>query len=279
MDTPTPKTLYQTPLEFVSPNMIINSDGQHVLCASCSPTLWHLLVDSFNMVVIERNVLEAKLKRAVDSIKALTDPEGHIWHGKSGECTGECRDCRRVLEENSKSLGGSAIENERLFSLLNQHDHYEVAPRITVGKRDHGWVVYLDAMPVEVNSNHDVVYHHLLQEALMAADGQIHQVWGETGPVMTVASSGGIPQPCDNCDRLTTEINAIVAKRDECLAQNADMVLKLKTLHDENELLKAKLSKTMDAISTYQRAYFSDGWTCQCEACLKFKDICEGKVP
>ncbi len=33
----------------------------------------------------------------LEALQALTDPEGHIWHGNSGECTGECRDVRAAL--------------------------------------------------------------------------------------------------------------------------------------------------------------------------------------
>lgn len=30
-------------------------------------------------------------------LEALQDPEGHIWHGDSGECTGECREIQEAL--------------------------------------------------------------------------------------------------------------------------------------------------------------------------------------
>ena len=31
------------------------------------------------------------------ALEALTDPEGHIWHGGKDECTGECKDVRAAL--------------------------------------------------------------------------------------------------------------------------------------------------------------------------------------
>jgi hypothetical protein len=37
------------------------------------------------------------VKKFVDAVLALTDPEDHIYHGRSGECTGECRDIRAAL--------------------------------------------------------------------------------------------------------------------------------------------------------------------------------------
>lgn len=41
-----------------------------------------------------------KYGRAIDALEALTNPEGHIWHGAhSDECTGECKDVRAVLAE------------------------------------------------------------------------------------------------------------------------------------------------------------------------------------
>lgn len=41
--------------------------------------------------------------RAVRALEALTNPEGHIWHGSHGpECTGECSEVRAVLSEAKK---------------------------------------------------------------------------------------------------------------------------------------------------------------------------------
>jgi hypothetical protein len=31
------------------------------------------------------------------ALEALSDPEGHIWHGGNTECTGECKDVRAAL--------------------------------------------------------------------------------------------------------------------------------------------------------------------------------------
>jgi hypothetical protein len=38
-----------------------------------------------------------ELTAAKKALSALTDPKGHIWHGDGGECTGECKDIRKVL--------------------------------------------------------------------------------------------------------------------------------------------------------------------------------------
>ena len=45
----------------------------------------------------ERVKTDAKRLRA--ALVALTDPEGHIWHGAPhGPCTGECKQVRRALK-------------------------------------------------------------------------------------------------------------------------------------------------------------------------------------
>jgi hypothetical protein len=31
------------------------------------------------------------------ALQALTDSEGHIWHGNSKECTGECKEVRAAI--------------------------------------------------------------------------------------------------------------------------------------------------------------------------------------
>ena len=41
--------------------------------------------------------LFAAAPEMLDALTALTDPEGHIWHGPSGECTGECKDVRAAI--------------------------------------------------------------------------------------------------------------------------------------------------------------------------------------
>jgi hypothetical protein len=33
------------------------------------------------------------------ALEALTDPEGHIWHGTSGACTGECKAVRVAIAQ------------------------------------------------------------------------------------------------------------------------------------------------------------------------------------
>ena len=41
-----------------------------------------------------------KQKQAMkEALQALTDPEEHIWHGNSKECTGECQDVRKALDD------------------------------------------------------------------------------------------------------------------------------------------------------------------------------------
>lgn len=51
----------------------------------------------------ESNDLLSRLTRAVNSIAALTDPEGHVFHSTDA-CTGECRECRAVIAENEALL-------------------------------------------------------------------------------------------------------------------------------------------------------------------------------
>jgi len=63
----------------------------------------------FEILYAENGELKAKLRQAVEAIQALTDPEGHIYHGSC--CTGECRDCRAVLAENADIV--AKIEAER----------------------------------------------------------------------------------------------------------------------------------------------------------------------
>ena len=40
---------------------------------------------------------EAENKMLREATEALTDPEGHIWHGGAQECTGECKAIRSAL--------------------------------------------------------------------------------------------------------------------------------------------------------------------------------------
>ncbi len=35
----------------------------------------------------------------LEALEALTDPEGHIWHGGNDECTGECKEARAAIAE------------------------------------------------------------------------------------------------------------------------------------------------------------------------------------
>ena len=41
--------------------------------------------------------LFAAAPEMLDALTALTDPEGHIWHGPSGECTEECKAVRAAI--------------------------------------------------------------------------------------------------------------------------------------------------------------------------------------
>lgn len=44
------------------------------------------------------DALEPKYLRAVDALAALTNGDGHIWHGAHSDvCTGECEEVRAVL--------------------------------------------------------------------------------------------------------------------------------------------------------------------------------------
>lgn len=56
--------------------------------------------------VNERNLIHAaraesdNADAAIVALEALTNPEGHIWHGAhSDECTGECKAVRAVLAD------------------------------------------------------------------------------------------------------------------------------------------------------------------------------------
>ena len=57
-----------------------------------------------------RNIKEAEANTKLISsapelllaLQALTDPEGHIWHGASRKCTGECKDARAAI---AKAIG------------------------------------------------------------------------------------------------------------------------------------------------------------------------------
>lgn len=44
----------------------------------------------------------SRLFAALDALQALTNPEGHLWHGGHAECTGECADARSVLQREGR---------------------------------------------------------------------------------------------------------------------------------------------------------------------------------
>jgi len=83
-----------------------------------------------------------ELTAAKKALSALTDPKGHIWHGDGGECTGECKDVRKVLGIKEPTVDGiekliahtqgrttfRALECFKGRTMLVAHPHAEANP-------------------------------------------------------------------------------------------------------------------------------------------------------
>lgn len=73
----------------------------HEGSAVTPPGMKHLQVEinAEDFAAILRDVRAARESHRLmfDALSALTDPEGHIWHGGNTECTGECRDVQAAI--------------------------------------------------------------------------------------------------------------------------------------------------------------------------------------
>ncbi len=56
----------------------------------------------------EVEALVAQRGQLLRALEALTDPTGHIWHGVSGECTGECKEARAAIAPARAELNAAA---------------------------------------------------------------------------------------------------------------------------------------------------------------------------